>query len=197
MSPKLLNIFLILIPVVLYYGFFDPMYTGNPGFVWTPQASISSLQSENIQYINALNLISDVERQTKTVNTDYTSVASTTIDKAKIMLPDSIDPLKLRAEATSIANKSGVDVEIKDVIVDTKNTSKVTGSYIITLSMKARYPLLKKLVQEFEKSKRFYTVDSLSIKRVDPMGLSDLQLLSFDKDALTIMLNYKVYYLKQ
>lgn len=197
MSPKLLNILLLLIPVVMYYGFIEPMITGNPGMVWTPSNSIKGLQATNVQYINAANIVSTITMDMKKVNKDYLDIATSTIEKVEIMLSDTIDVFKLRKEVVSIADKAGVSITDPTIIENPRNSDKNIQSYLITFTLKAKYPKIKALLQEYEKNMRFYSVESMTIKTKDPKGLSPEDLLSFDSEILDVNISYTVASLKK
>lgn len=195
MSPKLLNVLLVLIPVILYYGVFDPLYTGNQGLIWTPESSIEALQLKNVQYTSTINLISKVEKDIKKINNNYTSISATTTTKVTAMLPDEIDPIRLRNEVISIADKAGVSVGGVKINDESRSSLPGTGAYLITFEIKARYKDLKRLLESYERNTRFYNIETLRIARFDTKGLSNQELLLFDKEALQTTVSYKVYYL--
>ena len=197
MSPKLLNVLLLLIPVVMYYGFIEPMITGNPGMVWTPSNSIKGLQATNVQYINAANIVSTITMDMKKVNKDYLDISTSTIEKVGIMLPDTIDIFKLRKEVVSIADKVGVSIADPAITENPRNTDQSVQSYLITFALKAKYPKIKELLQEYEKNMRFYSVESMTIKIKDKKGLSAEELLSFDSETLDVEISYTVASLKK
>ena len=197
MSPKLLNVLLLLIPVVMYYGFIEPMITGNPGMVWTPSNSIKGLQATNVQYINAANIVSTITMDMKKVNKDYLDISTSTIEKVGIMLPDTIDIFKLRKEVVSIADKVGVSIADPAITENPRNTDQSVQSYLITFALKAKYPKIKELLQEYEKNMRFYSVESMTIKIKDKKGLSAEELLSFDSETLDVEIRYTVASLKK
>ena len=145
MSPKLLNVFLVLIPTVLYYGVISPLYTGEAGLIWTPESSIATLKAQNVQYANTINQISLVEQGVTTLNKEYASLDQSILDKTAIMLPDTIqDQVKLRNEILNIANKSGVALNGVSLTIDPKNRDQYVGNYIISFTFKARYAVFKK-----------------------------------------------------
>jgi hypothetical protein len=195
MSPKLLNILLVLIPVILYYGVFDPLYTGNQGLIWTPESSIAGLQAKNVQYENTYNLISKVEKDMKKINNDYISIPEATTTKVMEMLPDEIDPVRLRNEVISIADKAGVPISGVKIAEDNRVGVPGVGAYTITFEVETKYKELKNLLEMYDKNTRFYNIDSLRITRADPKGLSAQELLLFDKEKLQAGISYKVYYL--
>lgn len=195
MSPKLFNILLVLIPVIVYYGVFDPLYNGNPGLVWTPESSISGLQAKNVQYTNTYNLISKVGKDIKKINDDYVAIPETTTATVTQMLPDEIDPIRLRNEVINIADKTGVPISTVKISEDNRVSVPGVGAYTITFDVKARYSDIKNLLVGYEKNTRFYNIDSLRISRIETKGLSPQELLVFDKEALLATVSYKVYYL--
>lgn len=204
MSPKLLNILLIILPAVLYYGVFDPMY--NPaaaGMGWKPTETIGSLQAKNINYVDALNTINDIQTQSKKLNDDYQALAKatttnggvSTTTKLAIMLPDTIDPIKLRNEILSIANRSGVEVSGISVKEDLTFRNPTIGSYAVVITLTSRYLPFKSLIAEYTKSMLFLNLKSMSITKVSEDALKESLIL--DKNSLNIAVTYQVYYLKQ
>ena len=196
MSPKLLNILLILIPVMLYYGVFNPLYTGNPGLIWAPESSIAGLQGANVQYANTISLVSEVQAGIKKINGDYKTVEATTTKKIEAMLSDKIDPIKLKKEVITIAEVKGVAINAVTVRDETRFPIPGVGSYLVSFSFKARYPTIKALLQEYERSTRFYTIESLSVTRQELKGLSEIEIKNNDIEALQTQVEYRVYYLK-
>lgn len=193
MSPKIFTILLILLPTVLYYGFLDPLYHGTTGIVWTPENSIVALQTQNVGYQNALNQVTEVERGAVKLNNEYLTVSSSTIQKTAIMLPDDIDQLKLVNEVKAIANQSGIALSNVTVVEDAQYKSKDLVAYKVTFGLKARYPVFKKLMEEYEKNMRFYVTNSITIKR--PVDGQTTTLL--DKDALAMQVSFRVFHLKK
>lgn len=195
MSPKLLNILLVLIPAILYYFVYVPLTTGNPSAIFTPVASISSLQATNVQYTNTLSLISKIQTDIKKVNDDYKTLDIASTTKVEMMLPDSLNQLKLRREVTAISDSVGIGIKGLNVKED-KSSSANLGAYVVEFSFKARYKNIKLLLEEYEKNKRFYTIETLRISRVDVKNLKSEDLQNLDRDALLVFVTYKVNYLK-
>ncbi len=195
MSPKLLNILLGLIPVILYYGVFNPLYTGSQGLVWTPPSNVKALQAKNVQYINTYNLISKVEKDIKKVNANYLAVPEATTTRVTQLLPDEINSIRLRNEVISIADATGVSIANVKVTEDNRASVPGTGSHQIAFDVKAKYKDIKKLLEAYEKSTRFFNIEILRINRPEAKGLSAAEMLLFDKESLNAAITYKVYYL--
>ena len=181
---------------MLYYAVFQPLYTGNPGLIWTPASSIAGLQSQNVQYANTLNLITNVEKDIKKIDADYKSIPATTTKKIETMLPDTVDPIRLRNEALAIADAAQVSISNLRVSEYTKSLPSEVGAYQVDFAVNARYPLLKKLLEGFEKNLRFYSIETIGIQRPIAKDLTAAELLLFDKESLSTTVSYKVYYLK-
>jgi hypothetical protein len=180
----------------MYYAVFLPLKTGEPSIFWAPDGSIASYQNQNVQYDNAINLVSTVVTGIKAIHNDYESISTSTINQLELMLPDTIDPIKLQNEVRNIADEAGVGVSDITVIIDPKNTNPNVGAYLVTFNAKGRYPVIKNIVEAIERNKRFYTVEVMTINKVTSKGLSQEELATFDKEALSANLSYKVYYLK-
>jgi hypothetical protein len=197
MSPKLLNILLILIPAILYYAVYVPLYEGTPGLVWTPKNSIPVLQSQNAQYATTLSQVDEVEKRIKKINEDYKAVPDDVKTKVTTMLPDNLQAIRIRNEVVSIADKNGIAISSLLVTLDSSNLAKGLGGYTISFSMKGRYSIFKKTMESFESNMRFFTANSLVIKRRgDKESPSTADAATFDKDALNITVSFKVSYLK-
>jgi hypothetical protein len=193
MSPKLFNILLVLTPLVLYFGYLSPMYEGVPGFVWTPEASITVLQAQNVQYTNALNQVKLVEDAMNKINKDYTAIDPAVKDKVSLLLPDSVEPIKLRNDVVAIANTSGIALSGLQVSPSVKVKSQNVGLYTVAFTVSAHYSVFKKLIESFEKSTRLFILESIVInrpeKKDDKTGINDSENLNF-------VVTYSVNYLK-
>lgn len=194
MSPKLLNFLLVILPVVLYYGYIDPMYNGGTGLIWAPEANIQVLKSVNVQYEDAFKQINDLDREVKKINTNYENLDPAIKDKVAMMLPDSIDPVKLRNEVISIANKSNVAISGLKVTETNKTPSANLGVYTVSFSVKSHYPPLKELLAAYERSMRFFVLNNVSIdkwtKRNESTEVDDIEMLSSS-------VAFNVYYLRK
>ncbi len=198
MSPKLLNFLLVLVPVVLYPGYVDPMYNGGQGLVWTPESNIFVLKAKNLQYANALDQISFVNTEVEKLNKDYLSINKDVLEKVGFMLPDSIDSIKIRNEIVSIGNDSGVAISSLSVTEGCKGQIlSGLGCYSVSFSVRTHYSVFKLLTENIEKSMRFYIVDSVGIqRRSDNKQDPGSKVAEEDPEMLNINLSLRLYYLK-
>lgn len=189
MSPKLLNILIVIAPVVLYMTLIKPLSTG-VGTFWSPEMSIADLQRVNAQYSAALSNTKVIENGIEAIYKEYTKIDPQILEKNKQMLSEQLDEAKLRNEIVAIASKQGVAIESLEVVKD-KRGSKTGDFYSISFSLRSRYPAFKRLLEEYDKSTRFYHIDSLFISRqkVD----EDTEVSLSDKDILNIQVKFRVY----
>ncbi len=192
MSPKLLNILLVMLPVVIYVTVIDPLNTG-VGTIWSPENSISTLQSLNEQYTVALDNTDMIEKGVEAVYRDYKKIDPDVLIKNDYMLSNSVDVAKIRNEVVDIASKQGIAIDGLEVVKDRKG-GKIAEFYLVTFSLKSRYLPFKKLLEEFDKNMRFYTIESLSVARqkID-QNSRDQKNIDIDKDALNIQVRFRVY----
>lgn len=187
MSPNLLNVLLVLIPAVLWFGYIDPKYTGEEGLVWGPEKSIKALQGEYVQYVDALSQIDGLQTKADKIIKDYKTVSEEEKNKIQNLLPSTIDSVKLRSEVINIAAKSGIALSDLKVDQDLKDKS----SYLVSFSITAYYQQFKELVEQFEKSTRFFIVDKVTISKQELEDASKTNIQ--DTEALSISLVFKVY----
>ena len=80
--------------------------------------------------------------------------------------------------------------------LDQKSVNKNVSAYGVSFSLNAKYSDFKRLMQDFEKNMRFFTVESITIKRPDASESPVQGQGVFDKEALKIGLTFRVHYLK-
>lgn len=198
MSPKLLNILLILTPVILYFGYIDPFYNGTPGLIWTPDKSIFVLQADNQQQIASLDKVDTFASDVKRVYKSYTEIDPDTKLKVETMLPDQIDPIGLQNEVEAIASKKGIALGSIAVKSNAESRNNITlGAYSVIFDMKAHYSVFKDFMDVYEKNMRYYVLDSVRIKRPDKKKTGDSTKVDQEDDSLLLIsVVSKVYYLK-
>ncbi len=193
MSPKLLNLLLVILPFVLYYGYIDPMYNGTPGLAWTFENTIPVLKAKNVQYENSIGQIDLIQRSADNLNKDYKAIDPKVIEKLNTLLPSSVDPIKLRNDVVSIAAKSGVAITNLVVELDPRDQNV----YKINFNIKARYSLFKMFMADYEKSTRMFVLTGMRISRIEASGVNDKDVQNdISADKLNISVSSKVYFKK-
>lgn len=182
-------------PVVIYYAYLDPMYSGGVGYIWTPESSLRVLQQKNVDYETSLEHIALIEKEASSLNKDYSSISEEDKKKVFALLPDNIDPLKLRNELVFIANKAGIDIATPRVEVDTRNQHPALGSYIVTFSFRAHYENIKVFIEIYEKNLRLFIPDSFAISRIEKK--TEVTEANYDPELLSVIISSRVYYLKK
>lgn len=183
MSKNLLHLLLIISTFALYFVVIKPLYTGAGG-VMQPEQSIQRLQLLNRQYDDTLSQADSLFSQAETLRAQYSKI--TDADKAKmaIMVPDSIDKVHLLSEVRSVGEDAGF--ALSDIMyTEVGNALDSKGVVSISFSVKTTYPRFKALMDNFEKSMRLFSVDSVSFSSPGKEG----ELTTYQVKLLT-------YYLK-
>jgi len=202
MSPKLLTILLILLPVALYLGYISPVYSGNPGLVWTPERSLPALKSANLLLSQSLNQIDIVQREAEMVSKEYSAINPELIATTTALLPDSIDTIKLRNEVLNIGNKSGIAIKGLTISPITNLNNPKLGGYKVSFNLSSKYPPFKELMRSYEKSTRLFIIESMTINRITDEELkekssseSKVNIVDLE-ETLNIQVTFRVHYLK-
>lgn len=162
MSPKILNIFLIISSFVIYFYVAKPLYSGSNSFLISPGNDIKSLTSKRADYDKTIEAVSDVFKQSDVAKKQYENLSD--IDKKNIltMVPVTVDEIKLMSEITNLAVLSGIKMEnmgIKDRGVNKKDNF---GEYTASFNFFDTYSNFKKSMVVWENSMRLFKIDSVS-----------------------------------
>lgn len=160
MSKNLTNLLLLTASFALYYVVVGPLYQGGGG-VFDFGQSIQSLRTLNSQYDGTLSQAETLITQAESLRDQYNKV--TVEDKAKmsIMIPDDIDKVHLLSEVYKIGEDA--DFALKDLTFsDGLSTISGKGSVAVSFSVKTTYPRFKELMNNFEKSMRLFSVESVT-----------------------------------
>lgn len=168
MSKNLLSILLIIIPVVLYLLVIKPVYTGVGG-VWQPTQSVKDLSTLNEQYSATLDQAETLASQAMELEKEYQSVSQEDRDKMKIMVPDSIDRVRLLNEVSLMGTRLGFTLNDLSY-AEGSSLAAGRGSATISFTVKTTYPRFKDLMDNFEKSLRLYTIQSVTFSAPEKEG---------------------------
>ena len=194
MSSKLLSLLLLVITAALYMLVISPVYSGE-GNIWAPSSGISNLKSLNKQYTSTLVQIDTIERGAEALYKDYTNLNPEVLSKMNILLSDSVDQVKLRNEVVTIASRSGLALEELEVKKE-RLPYKGLDVYLVTFSLKARYPVFKRFITDIDKNMRFYNLESIILERQPERETEDQRSSLTDKDILNIQVKFRVYQIK-
>jgi Tfp pilus assembly protein PilO len=173
MSKKLLNILLLTATFALYYLVMAPVYKGTGG-PWQPDKTVQMLKQENNQYTEAVIQADSLYSQAETLKAQYSAISDDQKKTMLVMVPDSIDKVRLLSEVNSIASSVGLPftgLTASDGSVGQNGRSSIA----ISFSVKTTYPKFKDLMATLEKSMRLFSVQSIAFVAPDDAGLTQYQ----------------------
>ncbi len=132
-----------------------PLYSGEDVGVWAPENNVKSLIQQREDYTKTIEGVNTIIAQAKNITKQYEGIDDETRRKLSIMIPDSINEIKLYAELTRIGAQANLPLEaigLKD---------KGLGEYTVSLTVKTTYTNFKKFISYYEKSMRLFTLESV------------------------------------
>lgn len=156
MSPKLINLLLIVGSFALYYVIISPLYSGELRVINLGQG-VSSLRSTYINSTRTLDQVKSLEAEAKTLQAKYAGIKEESKRQMDVMVPSSVDPVRLVSEVSNIANQTGLSLNDVSYSENT-NIGVGKGAYIVSFSVKTTYQSFKELMRNFETSLRLFNV---------------------------------------
>lgn len=160
MSKNLLNLLLIVTVFAMYYLAIGPLYNGTGG-VWQPAESIPQLRAMNAQYDTTLAQADALYNQAQTLRAQYANVSPEQKQKMELMVPNSIDKIRLLDEVDAIAKETGLALDSLSYS-EGASASTALGAAGVSFIVKTNYPKFKELMDNFEKSLRLYSVQTVT-----------------------------------
>lgn len=168
MSKKLLNILLLLVAFVTYYIFIGPLYSGTGG-VFSFGEGVKTLKNKRAEYDSALvearKLVADAGGKMEA----YNKISSEEKKKISIMVPESVDTLRLLHEISMLSITSGMPFT-NLAVSDAVPTSNGKGVITINLSVKTTYSRFKEFMKVIESSMRLLAVRSVTFSAPETDG---------------------------
>lgn len=155
MSPKTLNIFLMISSVMLYNYVINPLYSGATSPLFEPDQDIKKLVEKRDTYSKTIEAFPGIVDEATTMQAQYDSIQEVDRKKILTMVPVSVNDVKLMSELTNIGVDSGVPIDgmgIKDK----------GGYYSVSFSVMTTYTNFKKIMTYWENSMRLFTLQSVS-----------------------------------
>jgi len=172
---------LIIVSIVLFFVYIDPVYT-----------EIKSIKEEKALYDEALNKSKELRQIRDSLLTKYNSFSEENLSRLKKMIPDSVDNVRLIMDIDSIASSHGITISAVNVGVGNGSDSRIgsdTGEnydfVTLDLSVLASYDDFIAFIGDLKDSLRLVDIPSISF--VVPTPYLDIY-----KYNLTI----KTYWLK-
>ncbi len=169
MSPKLFYTLAFVGTCVLWYVVIIPLYSG-AGTVWSPETGVKELRVLDTQYSVALAQADSIVAQANQINSDYQTIPEDVKNGMSAMVPQSVDPIRLLSEVSSIVNISGLAPESLSYSEGGQADASGRGTYTIGFAVKGSYEQFKNMMRNFETSLRLYTIKTVGIT---PSGKSD------------------------
>jgi hypothetical protein len=184
MSKNLLNLLLIVTVFAMYYLVIHPFYSGTGG-VWQPSTSIQSLQDMNTQYDVTLAQADSLYTQAQTLRAQYANISDEQKQKMQMMVPGSIDEIRLLDEVQGIGAQTGLYLDNLSYSENGGGAVSSLGSAGISFTIKTTYPKFKELMDNFEKSLRLFSIQNVSFSASEVEG-----------SPLSFQVKLSTYYLK-
>lgn len=187
MSKNLLNLLLFVASGALYYLVISPLYKGG-GTLWSPEQTVQSQKALLDQYSGTIGNAEKVASEASNLYKQYQSVDEETKNRIKYIVPDSIDPIRLRSEVIGIAANKGFAVVSPTFTQDLQKKR-----YIIKFSVSTTYFRIKELLAEYENSLRLYSIRKVtfSTPKADANGLK-----KDDTELINFVIEMETYYMK-
>jgi hypothetical protein len=184
MSKNILNLLLLVLTFSTYYLFISPLYSG-AGTIWQPERGITALKELNTQYDETLGQADTLNSQAKSLSDDYTNIPEDQKARMKIMVPDSVDKVRLLSEFDGILQTAGLTSK-NLAVSDNPVAGERQGAVGITFSVRTTYPVFKNLMERIEKSMRLYSIQSVSFSAPEK-----------ESDLTEYTVRLETYYIKQ
>jgi hypothetical protein len=179
MTPKILNIILIVSSWLLYSYVVDPLYSGTPSFLFQEGQGFNDLIKTRNAYDKTIEEVPKLIKQASVAKTTYENISPADKKNILIMVPVSVNDIKLMSELTNIGVESGVPLDgmgIKD---------KGNGEYSVSFSVITTYTNFKSIMKVWENSMRLFRLQSVSFSP----GKTEEELIKFSVELST-------YYMK-
>lgn len=162
MTPKLLNILLIIISGVLYIYVVNPLYSGTDSFFFASGQDIKSLTTKLATYDATIAEVPNIIKKAKDAKDQYDKISEDDRKKILTMVPVSVNDIKLMSEITNIGTEAltpidGMGVKDKGLAKNSKE-----GEYSVSFTVLTTYTNFKKMMAYWESSMRLFRLQSVS-----------------------------------
>jgi hypothetical protein len=183
MSKNLLSLLLLVATFAVYYLLIGPLYKGTGG-VWQPTESVQSLMALNTEYDQTLALADSLYSQATSLQAQYSKISVDDKAKMAIMVPESIDKVRLLSEVSNLVESTGLTAS--DIgVTDGNSALPGRGVMNVSFTVKTNYPKFKELMDDVEKSMRLYSIQNVTFSAPAKEG-----------DLTSYQVQLQTYYLK-
>lgn len=168
MSKKILNILLILTTFFTYYVFINPLYSGMGG-VFSFGEGVKTLKNKKAEYDSAVmeadKLVKDAQEKVEA----YDKLSEEERERMSVMLPESVDTIRLMHEISMLSITSGMPVS-NLAVSESEPASNGKGVVTVNLSVKSSYAKFKEFMKVIENSMRLFSVKSVTFNAPETDG---------------------------
>lgn len=159
MSPKILNSLLLLISFIMYNKVIDPLYFGSESPFFNPEENVPSLVKKIDTYDATIKEVKNIINKATEAKKQYEAISVEDKKKMLLMVPTSIDDIKLLKELTLSGDpEKGTGLPIDNLGAK----DKTNGEYSVSFSVLTTYDNFKKYMEYWENSLRLYTINSIT-----------------------------------
>lgn len=164
--------FLVVIPIVVYFLFWSPSFTGTMhpliteylGLTVNAEESVASLRAKSDgmkrDLAQAKKVVSDLEK----VVTEYASVDKSVITALENIVPRGVvDRLLFQEEMTRFLSQIGIDPNTLSIAGDTGEDHYGFGKFQFSFTSKTSFEEISRILRQIETNRRFMIVTSLSV----------------------------------
>jgi len=193
---NLFGLILLLASAGLFFGFTNPLYTGDSGSAEINKRSIKELRKDEAEYREALERTAEIERVRVGLVSKYNEIKSDDREKIAKLIPDHIDTVRLLIDLSNIAK--GYNMTLTSISIGVGNgheksngakasallsggsevgavgaigpDAKVYSTFGLSFSVSGSYENLVSFVRDLEQNLRLTDITALSLSAGDLSG---------------------------
>ena len=173
---KIVPIIFLVISGLLFFFVIDPIYNGD---ALANQKGIKDIRQEKAAYEDVLTRARSLQEKRNDLQKRYNAITDTDKSRLEMLLPDTLDNVRLVLDIDQIANRKNLNIQNISVN-DGSGTDKKAptpdekgfGSATITFSVAAPYDVFVQFLSDLEDGLRLIDVTALSIDTKNPLAYS-------------------------
>ncbi len=184
MSPKLLNILLLVASFVLYYYVINPLYFGAASNFFDVEKSIPRLTERVNTFDKTIAAVKTVKAHSEESFAKYSTLTEEDKKKILTMVPVEVNDIKLMSELVKISELTKSEGD-QGVAMDGMGIKDKGGLYSVSFNINTTYANFKKMMKIWESSGRLFSMQSVTFNP----GKTEEDLIKFNIELYT-------YYMK-
>ncbi|MGB8815643.1 MAG: type 4a pilus biogenesis protein PilO [Minisyncoccia bacterium] len=171
----ILPIILSLLSVGVFFGYVNPNYKGNAGYIEGDYSTygVTQLRVESAKYQASLDGSQKVLNKRKELTDKRNVISDSNKSRLTVLLPDNIDNLKLILEISNIASQRNLSLKNLSVGSTVKKSDAVGpdstpyGTVSLSFAVNATYDNFLAFLRDLEDNLRIIDVSSISFNASD------------------------------